>query len=95
MEQSEWEQAKSRIKIGSRVRGIVTAHYPFGIFVDIGDPVAVGLIQIVDFVDDGKMAPERYPPIGTEIEAVVLAFTEERRKQVWLSMKPSQLERVQ
>ena len=88
---TEWEKAKHRIKIGSRIRGIVKSHAPFGIFVDIGDPIALGLIQITDFSDEGRMTPDLYPPIGTEIEAVVLAFTDERRKQVWMSMKDSVL----
>ncbi|MGD1909074.1 MAG: S1 domain-containing protein [Leptolyngbyaceae cyanobacterium] len=60
-------------------------------FVDIGDPVAVGLVQITDFLDTGSMRPDLYPPIGSEIEAVILALTDEQRKQVWMSMKPSQL----
>lgn len=89
---TEWEKAKRRIEIGKRVRGIVTAHAPFGIFVDIGDSIATGLVQITDFLDEGRMTPEQYPPIGSEIEAITLGFTDDRRKQVWMSMKPSQLQ---
>jgi hypothetical protein len=37
------------------------------------------------------MTPEQYPPLGASIEAVVLGHTDERRKQVWLGLKPSQL----
>jgi ribosomal protein S1 len=86
-----WEEAKLRFPIGRLVRGVVTAHHPFGIFVDLGDPVATGLVQITDFVDDGRMSPESYPRLGASIEGVVLGHTDERRKQVWLGVKPSQL----
>lgn len=61
MQSTEWEAAKRRFKVGSRVTGIVASHKPFGIFVDIGDPVATGLVQIIDFLDAGSMSPELYP----------------------------------
>ncbi|MEM7761491.1 MAG: S1 RNA-binding domain-containing protein [Cyanobacteria bacterium P01_A01_bin.40] len=86
-ELTEWEKAKCRIKIGSRIKGIVKSHKPFGIFVNIGDPIAVGLVQIADISNKTKIISNLYPPIDTEIEAEVIAFTDERRKQVWLTMK--------
>ncbi|WP_435010734.1 S1 RNA-binding domain-containing protein [Tundrisphaera lichenicola] len=86
-----WEEAKQRFPTGMLVTGVVVEHRPFGIFVDLADPVALGLVQIVDFVDRGGMTPELYPPIGSTVEAVVLGHTEIRRRQVWLGMKPSQL----
>jgi ribosomal protein S1 len=89
-----WEEAKHRFPVGKRVRGTVTRHCPFGIFVDLGDPVAVGLVEIPSFPDAGRMTAEQYPPVGAEITAVVIGHTEERRKQIWLSMRPSDLERA-
>jgi ribosomal protein S1 len=86
-----WDEAKRRFPPGARVSGIVTQHFPFGVFVDLGDPVAIGLIQITDFVDEGRMTQDQFPPIGSKIEAVVLGHTDDRRKQVWLSAKPSLL----
>lgn len=86
-----WEEAKRRFPVGRRVHGIVAAHHPFGIFVDLGDPVALGLVQITDFLDEGRMTPGQYPCLGVSIEAVVLGHTDERRMQVWLGVKPSQL----
>lgn len=86
-----WEETKLRFPIGRLVRGVVTAHHPFGIFVDLGDPIATGLVQITDFVDSGRMTPEQYPRLGESIEGVVLGHTDERRKQIWLGVKPSQL----
>ena len=89
-----WDEAKKRFPIGARVRGVVIQHHPFGVFVDLGDSVALGLIQIVDFLDQGRMTPEQYPPIGSLIEALVLGHTDARRKQVWLSVKPSRLDKA-
>jgi ribosomal protein S1 len=86
-----WDEAKQRFPAGSRVRGTVTAHRPFGVFVDLGDPEALGLVQITEFLDEGRMTPEEYPPLGASIEAVVLGHTDGRRKQVWLGVRPSQL----
>lgn len=86
-----WEDAKLRFPVGKRVSGTVTLHCPFGIFIDLGDPVATGLVQIVDFLDAGRMTSEQYPPVGSTVMAVVIGHTEERRSQVWLSTKPSLL----
>lgn len=88
-----WEEAKRRFPVGQRVHGTVTRHFPFGIFVDLGDLVAVGLVEIVNFLDAGRMAAEQYPPVGATVTAVVIGHTEERRKQVRLSMRPSDLEK--
>jgi ribosomal protein S1 len=87
-----WEEAKKRFPVGQRVHGTVTRHCPFGIFVDLGDPVAVGLVEIVNFLDAGRMTAEQYPPVGATITAVAIGHTDERRKQVWLSMRPSDLD---
>jgi ribosomal protein S1 len=84
-----WEEAKTRFPPGKVVSGVVIAHYPFGIFVDLGDPVAIGLVQIPEFRDEGRMTQDQYPAIGTTITAVVLGHTDDNRKQVWLSMRQS------
>lgn len=85
------EEAKKRFPVGTRVRGIVAQHMPFGMFVDLGDSETIGLVQICDFLDEGRMTPEQYPLIGASIEAVVLGHRDDRHKQIWLSMKPSEL----
>jgi ribosomal protein S1 len=89
-----WEEVKKRFPVGCRVRGVVTKHWPFGIFVDLGDSEAIGLVEIVSFLDEGRMTPDQYPPVGATVEAVVLGHTSEDRKQIWLSMKPSQLGKI-
>lgn len=86
-----WEDAKLRFPVGCRVWGVVVSHHSFGIFVDLGDPLALGLVQITDFLDEGRMTPQRYPRLGSSIEGVVLGHTDEHRTQIWLSLKPSQL----
>jgi hypothetical protein len=88
-----WEDAKKRFPVGQRVRGVVTHHHHFGIFVDLGDELAVGLVQITDFVDEGRMTPEQYPAIGESVATVVLGHANASHKQVWLGMRPSQLDR--
>lgn len=61
--------------------------------VDICDPEVRGLIQITDFLDTGRMTPEMYPEVGSSVGAVVLGYTEGDRNQVWLSVKPSVLQK--
>jgi ribosomal protein S1 len=90
-EHGMWEEAKKRFPVGARVRGVVTHHKPFGIFVDLDDPVAVGLVEIINFLDEGRMTPGQYPPVGAAIEAVVLGHRDARSKQISLGMRPSQL----
>jgi ribosomal protein S1 len=90
-----WDDAKKRFPVGAQVHGVVTQHHPFGILVDLGDPVAKGLVQITEFLDEGCMTPEGYPPVGTSIEAVVLGHTDSHRMQIWLCMRPSVLRNQQ
>lgn len=67
---------------------------PFRIFVDVGDDIVRGIVQITDFVDSGDMTPEMYPDIGSALGAVVVGYTEDDRNQVWLSVKPSVLQKA-
>ena len=90
-----WEEAKPRFPVGKTVRGTVTRHCPFGIFVDLGDPVATGLVEIVNFLDAGRMTAKQYPAVGSTIEAVVIGHMTERQKQISLSMRPSDLKKSQ
>jgi ribosomal protein S1 len=89
-----WNQVKSKYRLGELIQGKVEYHAPFGIFIDISDENIRGIIQITDFVDTGYMAPEMYPEIGSTIEAVVIGYTEDDRKQLWLSVKPSILQKA-
>lgn len=93
MNPESWNQIKSKYQLGKLIYGQVEAHTPFGVFVDIGDPEVRGLIQITDFLDTGTMTPEMYPEVGSPVGAVVVGYTEDDRNQVWLSVKPSVLQR--
>jgi hypothetical protein len=40
------------------------------------------------------MTPEMYPDIDSPVGAVVIGYTKDDRKQVWLSVKPSVLQKA-
>ncbi|MFO5439667.1 MAG: RNA-binding protein, partial [Dolichospermum sp.] len=79
---------------GELIHGTVEYHATFGIFVSLDDEAVKGLVQITDFVDSGDMTPEMYPDIGSPIGAVVVGYTEDDRNQIWLSVKPSVLQKA-
>ena len=87
-------ELKRDYPVNAMVEGVVCHHEPFGVFIDIGHSQAKGLIQIVDFLDEGTMSTDQYPPVGAGVKAVVLGHTEDGRHQVWLSMKPSKLRSI-
>jgi ribosomal protein S1 len=89
-----WNRVKSDYRLGTLIHGKVEYHAPFGIFVNIGDDTVRGMIQITDFVDTGDMNQEMYPDIDSPIGAVVVGYTEDDRNQVWLSVKPSVLQKA-
>lgn len=89
-----WNHVKSNYRLGQLIYGKVEHHAPFGIFVNIGDDTVRGIVQITDFVDSEEMTPEMYPDIGSPIGAVVVGYTEDDRHQVWLSVKPSVLQKA-
>lgn len=90
MRSFEWERLKNTLAIGDKVQGIVVAHQPYGVFVELSMTTAQGLIEIPNFKDVGRMTPDQYPALGTTVVAVVLGF-KESGNQVWLGVKPSQL----
>jgi ribosomal protein S1 len=91
--QTAWEEVKDSLPIGTKVRGKVLRHAPFGIFVSLPGIPFDGLLQITDFKDTGRMIPKEYPALESTIDAVVLGF-KETGKQIWLGMKPSQIARA-
>ncbi len=84
-----WDETKDSLKIGTKLKGVVTKHFPFGIFVDLPGIRFTGLVQITDFQDKGHMTPSDYPAIGSLVNVLVLGF-KETGQQIWLGMKPSQ-----
>jgi ribosomal protein S1 len=88
--EQSWEERKESLKVGTKLKGVVTKHWPFGIFVALPGIKFTGILQIPDFKDEGNMTPSDYPAVGSSVDVVVLAF-KEMGQQMWLGMKPSQL----
>ncbi|MEA5504388.1 RNA-binding protein [Halotia wernerae UHCC 0503] len=94
MDSKNWEQIKSKYKLGQFVQGKVEYHAPFGVFVDIGESLVKGLIKIPDFLDEGEMNEQMYPDIGITIGAVIVGYNEKNHREVYLSAKPSVLHKA-
>lgn len=88
-ESPEWQQIKAQFPIGARVTGRVMKCYSFGILIDLGG--AIGLVSSLDFLDEGHMTEQQFPPVDSTVEAVVIQHMDELRKQIRLSMRPSSL----
>ncbi len=93
MNQEFWNSIESKYPLGKLIYGKIEFHSPFGVFVNLGDVEVKGLIQISDFLDNGSMTPEMYPDIDSPVGAVVIGYTKDDRQQVWLSVKPSVLQK--
>jgi ribosomal protein S1 len=93
MDNTNWLHLKSRYKLGQFVLGTVEFHAPFGVFLNLGEPVVKGLIKIPDFLDEGVMQVEMYPAIGATVGAIVVGYNESNQREVYLSAKPSVLHR--
>lgn len=85
-----WDEIQKSLKVGTKLKGIVTKHWPFGIFVTLPGIKFMGLVELPDFKDEGDMTSSEYPAVGSSLDVVVLAF-KEAGQQIWLGMKPSQL----
>jgi ribosomal protein S1 len=90
----EWADAVCRYREGCVVDGTVISHHRFGFFIDLGEPI-VGLVEIPMLLDDAHqpVSPDDYPPVASQVRAVVLGPTDHNR-QVRLSMRPSDLFRA-
>ena len=93
MNQEFWNSIESKYPLGKLIYGKIEFHAPFGVFVNLGDAEVKGLIQISDFLDTGSMTAEMYPDSDSPVGAVVIGYTKDDRKQVWLSVKPSVLQK--
>ena len=88
-------EIKLRYKIGSVVAGIVKHHAPFGVFIDLGHSEFIGIIEIINFSDDGIADVKDYPPIGSKVKTVVLGYHFDDSKQIGLSLKPSLIKQAE
>ena len=89
MDDLTWENIKEKYQLGIFIRGKVTRHMPFGIFLDIGEAGVKGLIRIVDFVDEGEMREDLYPAIGSTVGGVIYGYSDKENAQINLSATPS------
>ncbi len=87
---NKYEIIKEKYPPNTIIECIVVNQFPFGVFTDIGDSEYKGLIPIIEFSDNTeKVLITDFPQIGTKLKAIVLGITEDDRKQVYLSIKPS------
>lgn len=86
-----WEAAKNRFALGSKVQGNVVAKFHFGVFVDInaGFPSLLLVVRMRGADQHPYMSMERYPAIGSAVEARVCGWTGGSHRQIGLT----QLER--
>lgn len=94
MDSINWEQVKSKYKLGQFVLDTVEFHTPFGVFVKIDESSVKGLIKIPDFLDEGEMSEEMYPEIGKIVGAVVVGYNESNCREIYLNAKPSVLHKA-
>ncbi|WP_035987296.1 S1 RNA-binding domain protein [Leptolyngbya sp. KIOST-1] len=94
MDDTSWEQVKSRYKLGQFVQGEVEFHAPFGVFLKIDESPAQGLIRIPDFLDEGEMNESMYPELGEIVGAIVVGYNESNRREIYLNAKPSILHKA-
>jgi ribosomal protein S1 len=83
--QSDWDNAKLAVPVGTVVIGCVVARFRFGVFCDIG----VGFPALLEIVRIRDLTPEAYRttewcPIGSELSATVTGFADDGR-QIGLS----------
>jgi ribosomal protein S1 len=76
-----WEVAKSRFPLGSKVQGIAVARFQFGVFVDInaGFPALILVTRLRDADRQPYRNMERYPAIGSAVEARVCVWAYSQR----------------
>lgn len=86
----KWKEVTEKYSYGDLLEGVVVHHAPFGVFLNIGEEEILGFVRIVNFLDVGRMTPDKYPVIGEKVNGIIVEFTE-HNKQVCLSLKPSDL----
>jgi ribosomal protein S1 len=94
MDNNSWEQTKSKYKLGQFVQGKAEFHWPFCVFVEMGESLVKGLIKIPDFLDEEKMCEEMYPEFGIMIGAIVVECNESNCREIYLNAKLSVLHKA-
>lgn len=91
-----WRDFHNHLEIGQIVDGMVVEHRPFGMFVDIGSPRFLGLVNLPS-MDDGPASRSGRkevirPIVGTQIRSVILGFGTHDGRQPRLSVRRSVLQ---
>jgi ribosomal protein S1 len=87
MKKKDWEIIRRNYPLGKILKGKVISHFPFGIFIDIGDEDVIGIVPVVDFAEKNPSKRE-YPPIGEEVNCIIFGYTNDDRNQIWVSINP-------
>ncbi len=83
------DEVKKHFPRGTKVSGVVRSHCPFGYFINIPGIEIPGLVETMELKPS-----EKYPDIGSEIEAVIIDFRdpiEPLRRQFRLTVNPMAL----
>ncbi len=91
-ENVNWPEIERLFPVESIVNCTVKWHVRFGVFVEIGHPVVLGLIELTEFLDERGVQPE-FPPIGSYLQAVVFDYRKENN-QIILIARPSVVEKA-
>ncbi len=91
-ENVNWNEVERLYPVGSIVNCKAKFHVNFGVFVDIGHPIVIGLIELTEFLDERGVQPE-FPPIGSYLQAVVFDYTK-HNNQIRLIARPSVVEKA-
>ncbi|MBD0256740.1 MAG: hypothetical protein ICV83_13560 [Cytophagales bacterium] len=87
-EDNNWNDVKTRLKIGQEVAGRVVHKAPFGDFIDIGAgfPTLLEILQMPE-PPPGQSASD-LNPVGSAVKARIAAFVEMPEKQIRLTQRP-------
>ncbi len=80
-----WLERSSELKVGNKVKGVITEVEDYGLIVKIGEGIT-GLVHKSEFLDPKIGDPRDYYKVGDEIEAVILTISPNERK-IGLSIK--------
>jgi predicted RNA-binding protein with RPS1 domain len=85
--------AMDKYPIGTFINGTIVSHRHFGAFVDIYDDEVIGLIEIVDFQDEGgkPLTMNDFQEIGSLIRGRVVGHMNSNKPQLLISLQPSVL----
>ncbi len=87
--QNLWEKVVLKYKVGQLVKAKVVRHENFGVFLDIGEGLIPGYVDILNISDEEFRGRSGFPPIGQEVEGIVLIL---RNYKAEISLKKSHIE---